>query len=155
MVSIKLFGNFIEITLCHGCSPVNLVHIFRTPFPKNTSRGLFVYPAASLKEKTPTQVFSDEFCEILKTPFSQNLSRKLFMFYGKIFYQYNSKEPSEKRKKWKQLVRKTIYIKFHILFKKFFNLLSAFNDILKTRVFRNNAILLRICLFYTTVIKSG
>ena len=29
--------NFIEITLLHGCSPVNLLHIFRTPFPKKTS----------------------------------------------------------------------------------------------------------------------
>ena len=31
--SIKLQGNFIEITLRHGRSPVNLLHIFRTPFP--------------------------------------------------------------------------------------------------------------------------
>ena len=29
-------SNFIEITLGHGCSPVNLLHIFRIPFPKNT-----------------------------------------------------------------------------------------------------------------------
>ena len=28
---------FIEITLRQRCSPVNLLHIFRTPFPKNTS----------------------------------------------------------------------------------------------------------------------
>ena len=26
-----------EIALRHGCSPVNLPHIFRTPFPRNTS----------------------------------------------------------------------------------------------------------------------
>ena len=26
-----------EITLRHGCSPANLLHIFRTPFLKNTS----------------------------------------------------------------------------------------------------------------------
>ena len=25
------------------CSPVNLLHILRTPFPKNTSKGLHVY----------------------------------------------------------------------------------------------------------------
>ena len=31
MISIKLLRNFIEITLRHGCSPVNLLHIFRTP----------------------------------------------------------------------------------------------------------------------------
>ena len=34
--------NFIEITLQHGCSPVNLLHIFRTPFPKNTSGRLLL-----------------------------------------------------------------------------------------------------------------
>ena len=27
--------NCIEITLQHGCSPVNLLHILRTPFSKN------------------------------------------------------------------------------------------------------------------------
>ena len=26
-------SNFIEIALRHGCSPVNLLHIFRTSFP--------------------------------------------------------------------------------------------------------------------------
>ena len=34
---------FIEITLWHGCSPVNLLHIFRTPFLKNTSRWLLLF----------------------------------------------------------------------------------------------------------------
>ena len=37
VISVKLLCNFIEITLRYGCSPVNLMHIFRTPFPKNTS----------------------------------------------------------------------------------------------------------------------
>ena len=37
VISIKLQSNFIEITLRHGCSPVNVLHIFRTPFSKNTS----------------------------------------------------------------------------------------------------------------------
>ena len=41
-ISIKLQSNFIEITLRHGCSPVNLLHIFRKPFPKNTSVGLLL-----------------------------------------------------------------------------------------------------------------
>ena len=30
-------SNFVEITLLHRCSPVNLLHIFRTTFPENTS----------------------------------------------------------------------------------------------------------------------
>ena len=36
-VSVKLQSNLIEITLRLGCSPINLLHIFRTPFLKNTS----------------------------------------------------------------------------------------------------------------------
>ena len=35
-------SNFIEITFWHGCSLVNLMHNFRTPFPKNTSDGLLL-----------------------------------------------------------------------------------------------------------------
>ena len=35
-ISIKLLCNFIEITLRHGCCPVNLLHIFRTPFLRYT-----------------------------------------------------------------------------------------------------------------------
>ena len=34
MISIKLFCNFIEIALRLGCSPVNLLHIFRTTIYK-------------------------------------------------------------------------------------------------------------------------
>ena len=41
-ISIKLLCNFIEIALRHGCSPVNLLHIFRTPFPRNTSGWLLL-----------------------------------------------------------------------------------------------------------------
>ena len=37
VVSIKLLCNFIEIALPHACSPVNLPHIFRSSFLKNTS----------------------------------------------------------------------------------------------------------------------
>ena len=33
--------NIIEIALSYGCFPVNLLHIFRPPFPKNTSGGGF------------------------------------------------------------------------------------------------------------------
>ena len=41
-ISINLLCNFIEITLRHGCSPVNLLHISRTAFPKNTSEWLLL-----------------------------------------------------------------------------------------------------------------
>ena len=46
-ISIKLFCNFIEIALRHGCSPINLLHIFRTPFLKSTSGRLLLYKVSS------------------------------------------------------------------------------------------------------------
>ena len=42
VTSIKLQSNFIEKTFQHGCSPVNMLHIFRTSFPKNTSGRLLL-----------------------------------------------------------------------------------------------------------------
>ena len=44
-----LQNKFIEITLRHGCSPVNLLHIFRTPFIKNTFGWLLLHFAKLLK----------------------------------------------------------------------------------------------------------
>ena len=42
-VKCNLLCNFIEISLWHGCSPVNLLHVFRTPFCKNTSGWLLLW----------------------------------------------------------------------------------------------------------------
>ena len=42
VISIKLLCSFIEITLWHVCSPVNLLHIFWTLFYKKTSGGLLL-----------------------------------------------------------------------------------------------------------------
>ena len=42
VISIKLLCNFIEITYQHGCSPVHLLHIFRTPYTRNTSGWLLL-----------------------------------------------------------------------------------------------------------------
>ena len=42
VVSIKLQSNSIETTPRHGCSPVNLLHILRTLFPKNTTGRLLL-----------------------------------------------------------------------------------------------------------------
>ena len=66
----------IYIFLCkiHKKTPVLESHF-------NKVTGL--YPAISLKERTPTQVLSGEFWEMLKTPFLQNTSRRLLLFYGK------------------------------------------------------------------------
>ena len=40
-------SNFIEIMLRHECSSVNLLHIFRALFSKNTSRGLLLFDTDS------------------------------------------------------------------------------------------------------------
>ena len=42
VISIKLQSNFIEITLRHGFSTVNLLYVFRKAFPKNTSGQLLL-----------------------------------------------------------------------------------------------------------------
>ena len=41
-ISIKLLCDFIETILWHGCSPVNLLDIFRTPSTRNTSGWLLL-----------------------------------------------------------------------------------------------------------------
>ena len=41
-ISIKLLCNFIEIALRDGHTPVNLLHIFRTPFQQNPSEWLLL-----------------------------------------------------------------------------------------------------------------
>ena len=51
---IKLLCSFIETILRHGCSPVNLLHIFRKPFLKNTSRRLYPY-----LQQTRNEIYSD------------------------------------------------------------------------------------------------
>ena len=57
VISIKLLCNFTEIAIWHGCSPVNLLHIFRTPFSKNTFGQLLLeikgpFHLAQLKQVT-------------------------------------------------------------------------------------------------------
>ena len=47
----KVLKQTIEITLSHGCSPVYLLHIFRTPFCRNTYRGLPLLIGTILKRQ--------------------------------------------------------------------------------------------------------
>ena len=51
-------SNFIEITLRHRCSVVNLQHIFRTPFPKNTSGWMLLEREYERHENTGKYSFS-------------------------------------------------------------------------------------------------
>ena len=43
VISTKLLCNFNKITLRHGCPPVNLLHIFRTPYTKTISGKLLLF----------------------------------------------------------------------------------------------------------------
>ena len=54
---MKLQSDFIEITLRHGCSPVNLLHIFRTPFPKNASGGLLKFIVMCNYDGDPSKMY--------------------------------------------------------------------------------------------------
>ena len=42
VISIKLLCKSFQIPLRHGCSPGNLLHIFRTPFPRNATGWLLL-----------------------------------------------------------------------------------------------------------------
>ena len=62
VISIKLFSNVVEVALRHGCSPVNLLPIFRTPFSKNTSGGLLLWYATW---EWNAQAFGSRILEVL------------------------------------------------------------------------------------------
>ena len=55
----KLQRNFFDIKLRHGCSPVNLQHIFRTPFHKNTSGRLLLQMATPKRQQINIQSEKD------------------------------------------------------------------------------------------------
>ena len=49
VISVNLQSNFIEIALRYGRFPLNLLHIFRTPFLKNTTGWLLMNNSRQLK----------------------------------------------------------------------------------------------------------
>ena len=80
-ISVKLLCNFIEITLPHECSPVNLLHIFRTSFLKNTPGWLLLF-FCKLSLIFPKMKFKLEYS------FSQFIFRFLeiwMLFFGVIY----------------------------------------------------------------------
>ena len=73
-ISIKLLCNFIEILLRHGCYPLNLLYIFRTLFPRNTSgwlllKDLSVIYCCSINFSNPLS----EWCTVLECYLSCNI----------------------------------------------------------------------------------
>ena len=81
VIPIKLLCNFTEITFQHGCSPVNLLHIFRTLFykKKNTSGGLLLllkgFPVYKLDKHQFSKPISGQYCHFI-------LSEKKLRFSG-------------------------------------------------------------------------
>ena len=71
VIVIKVQSNFIEITFWHGCSPVNLLHIFRTTFSNNTSGWLLL--KSSIYKRN--EIINHSRVSLLK-----NLLRKLNIF---------------------------------------------------------------------------
>ena len=66
VISIKVLSNFIKVTLRRGRSPVNLLHIFRTPFSKNTSwwRLLYYFPTRYISKKSNVQLLNNSVVRI-------------------------------------------------------------------------------------------
>ena len=86
MISIKLHSNFIQIILQHGCSPVNLFHIFRTCFfHRNTFGGPLQNCQKNAKQLNATFTTS-EFCIISTSKKGKILCKGP----GNLFYQLSN-----------------------------------------------------------------
>ena len=64
--AISITCNFIEITLWHESSPVNLLHIFRTPFPMNTAGWLLLNPVYRPNQWTNFFMIGTSLMKVLK-----------------------------------------------------------------------------------------
>ena len=73
LYNTTLQSNFIEIALRHGCSPVNSLHIFRTPFPLNIFGRLLQKFISKVTCKVTTQY--------KKTHQNQSNMKKTFLIY--------------------------------------------------------------------------
>ena len=61
VISINSQSSFIEIALQYGCSPENLLHIFRTPFPKSTSGRLLLKAFSGLISPLPLFILTSKY----------------------------------------------------------------------------------------------
>ena len=87
-----------SMSLWQGCSLVNLLHIFRTPFPKNTSGRLLLYHQKTEKifENGEKYIYieKNEISKLLsnkiinKTCYRNTLTRKVFeeIYFRKISF---------------------------------------------------------------------
>ena len=61
----KTTSYFIKTELRHGCSPVNSMHIFRTPLHKNNSRWLLLFWSSLLFQRYTTILKRDNDTQII------------------------------------------------------------------------------------------
>ena len=80
VISMKLLCNFIEITLRRGYSPVNVLHIFKTPFYKNTSGGLLLNHLYSLLRIPSSREHSGVLCS-----FASDLAHVIRLLLDEIY----------------------------------------------------------------------
>ena len=72
----RVICNFIEIALRHWCFPVDLLHIFQTPFPRNNS-GWLLLTTASLC------FITERICEIIRAEQVRQMSAEAYLEPGK------------------------------------------------------------------------
>ena len=84
----KVLSNFIWITLWYGYSLVKLLHIFRTPFPKNTSGGLPLEVIEKVNEKLIRQQV-----DINEMQFCSCHDAELWMLFSFWDYYKNNTKP--------------------------------------------------------------
>ena len=74
VILIKFQRSFIEITRRHGRSPVNLLHIFRTPFYKKISEGLLLTRVSFYKKMLSNILNYIKWCWIFQHPHQRAFS---------------------------------------------------------------------------------
>ena len=77
----KLLCNFIEIALRPRCSPVNLLHIFRISFYKNTSGGPLLLCLVNLRNQSVTANITKNVDIYLQTPIKAFCNKKTVGFF--------------------------------------------------------------------------
>ena len=60
VISIKLQSNLTEITIRDECSPVDLFHIFRIPFPKNTFGWTLLHKTNLIHERALRIIYNNK-----------------------------------------------------------------------------------------------
>ena len=76
------FPRFSLLCVC-VCKIYKKTPVPESLFNKVTDRSPLSISFNFTKERTLTQMFSDEFCKVLQTPFLHNTSRQLLLYYRK------------------------------------------------------------------------